>query len=76
MPIWTVIVAKNHSDMRSDGSSYRNSYRNLAEEISSDTTTDINSYLSPYRCFSFAVNRMETGGRLNIIGRLSYGRPR
>jgi hypothetical protein len=29
-PIWTVIVVKNHSDMRSDGSSYRNSYRNLA----------------------------------------------
>jgi hypothetical protein len=29
-PIWTVIVVKNHSDMRSDGSSYRISYRNLA----------------------------------------------
>jgi hypothetical protein len=29
-PIWTVIVAKTHSDMRSDGSSYRISYRNLA----------------------------------------------
>jgi hypothetical protein len=35
--------------------SYQISYRNLAWEIFSNTTTDINSYRSPYRCFSFAV---------------------